>query len=162
MTNRTAFLYTLRYSEIGPDLMAVSDEGYNVLVGSTPKKPNLFTSYADHPRQKIYIPNLKIWSTGAGAYQFLARTFDAYKKLLKLPDFSPASQDAMALQEIREQGGLTLLDAGDFDGAVTACSNIWASLPGAGYGQHENQIAALRGVYTKAGGTLKGVQNVVT
>ena len=49
-------------------------------------------------------------------------------------DFSPKSQDAVALQQIKERGALPMIDRGDIRQA-DCCSNIWASLPGAGYGQ---------------------------
>ena len=52
-----------------------------------------------------------------------------------LKDFSPKSQDAVALQQIKERGALPMIDRGDIRQAIDCCSNIWASLPGAGYGQ---------------------------
>jgi len=148
--NLKAFLDMIASSEIGPDLLAVSDNGYNVLVGSTPSKPLLFTSYADHPR--VYNKAMK--STAAGRYQLLKRYYDAYKKQLNLPDFSPASQDAIAIQQIRERNAIPDIEAGMFDQAVLRCKNIWASFPGAGYGQHENNIERLREAYLQAGGTI--------
>ena len=42
----------------------------------------------------------------------------------------------MALQQIKERGALPD-DRGDIRQAIDRCSNIWASLPGAGYGQFE-------------------------
>jgi muramidase (phage lysozyme) len=84
----------------------------------------------------------------------MLRDWRHYRDQLKLPDFGPASQDAWAIQLLRETGALALIEAGDFDGAVAACANIWASLPGAGYGQHENALDALRQAYVNAGGTL--------
>jgi muramidase (phage lysozyme) len=140
--NRTAFLAMLAHSE-GTTTVAGSDNGYNVTVGG-----HLFQSYKDHPRQRVYCPKFKVWSTAAGRYQLLARYFDAYKKLLALPDFSPASQDAIALQQIKERGALDDIDAGRFDSAVEKVSHLWASLPGSGYGQHENDIDTLRQFYT--------------
>lgn len=153
MDNRKAFLDTLAFSEIGAPLLKVSDNGYNVLVGSTPWKPILFDSYADHPRRLIAL-NPTLSSTAAGRYQLLARYFDAYKKLLNLPDFSPTSQDAIALQQIKERGALADIDAGRFDIAVSKVRNIWASLPGAGYGQRENKLEILRAQFAAAGGML--------
>lgn len=152
--NRKAFLDMIAFSELGAQLLELSDNGYDVIVGSTPKKPILFSSYADHPRRRINLPRLGIKSTAAGRYQILARYFDAYKKQLKLPDFSPASQDAIALQMIRERRALADIDAGNFAIAVRKVANIWASLPGAGYGQHENKLADLEQAYRSAGGTL--------
>lgn len=147
--NLRAFLDAIAWSEIGPKLLAASDNGYNVLVGG-----NLFHSYADHPRVLVWIPRLNISSTAAGRYQLLARYFDAYKASLGLPDFSPASQDAIAVQQIRERRALPLIESGDFSAAVDRVSNIWASLPGSGYGQHENRMADLEAAYTTAGGTV--------
>jgi muramidase (phage lysozyme) len=45
-----AFLDMIAHSEIGDALLAVSDDGYNVIVGSTAAKPHLLASYADHPQ----------------------------------------------------------------------------------------------------------------
>ena len=44
---------------------------------------------------------VKLKSTGAGRYQLLSRWWDAYRKQLGLKDFSPKSQDAVALQPLR-------------------------------------------------------------
>ena len=52
---------------------------------------------------------------------------------------SPKSQDAVALQQIKERGALPMIDRGDIRQAIDRCSNIWASLPGAGYGQFEHK-----------------------
>jgi len=147
--NRKAFLDMIAFSEIGPALLAKSDNGYNVIVGG-----GLFSGYADHPRKVVKIPKLNLCSSAAGRYQLLARYWDAYKKQLKLKDFSPASQDAVALQQIKECGALPDIDAGNFDAAVKKCSRIWASLPGAGYGQNENPLDKLRFAYVNAGGKL--------
>ena len=43
----------------------------------------------------------------------------------------------MALQQIKERGALPMIDRGDIRQAIDRCSNIWASLPGAGYGQFD-------------------------
>jgi muramidase (phage lysozyme) len=122
------------------------DDGYNVLVGGS-----LFHSYADHPRELIQL-NPSLASTAAGRYQLLERYFDAYKKLLNLPDFSPESQDKIAVRQIIESHALSAVEAGEFQMAVISCAHIWASLPGAGYGQRENTIASLQAVYVAAGG----------
>jgi len=146
--NRAAFLDMIAASEIGPALLAESDNGYNVLVGSTPAQPLLFHTYAQHPD----VLNQALNSTAAGRYQILHHWWVAYQQQLGLPDFLPLSQDLVALQQIRERGALPHIDSGDFTGAVALCSNLWASLPGAGYGQHENQMAVLQAAYQHAGG----------
>lgn len=154
--NQKAFLDMLAYSEIGPALLAVSDNGYNVIVGSTAEKPILFDSYDDHPNlpQKFTIGQTTTISSAAGRYQLLHRYWIEYKMQLNLPDFSPASQDAVALQQLKERHALTDIEAGMIANAVSRCSNIWASLPGAGYGQHTNSLQAILAVYRDSGGTL--------
>ena len=105
------------------------NHGYDVIVG---KSYLLITP--DHPRKLVTL-NPKLKSTGAGRCQLLSRWWDAYRKQLGLKDFSPKSQDAVALQQIKERGALPMIDRGDIRQAIDRCSNIWASLPGAGYGQ---------------------------
>jgi len=145
--NVKAFLDTIAVSE---GTFGIGEDGYNVLVGSLPTKPLLFHSYADHPR----ILNKKMRSTAAGRYQLLARYFDPYKERLGLPDFSPASQDAIAIQQIKEQLAFNDIKVGRFARALVKCSNIWASFPGAGYGQHENTLGRLEKVYKEHGGVI--------
>lgn len=148
--NRCAFLDAIANSEIGPALLAATQNGYNVLVGSTPTHPLTFPSYAAHPD----ILNRALNSTAAGRYQLLYRYWLSYSKMLNLPDFGPLSQDKIALQQIRECNALPFIDAGNFAHAVALCSRIWASLPGNDYGQHQNAIALLQSYYTAAGGVL--------
>ena len=143
--NIKAFLDMLASSE---GTIYLGDNGYNVLVGG-----GLFDSYADHPRKPITV-RAGLISTAAGRYQLLARYFDAYKKQLNLPDFSPASQDAIAIQQIKERGAIPDIEAGYIDVAISKCRNIWASLPGAGYGQHENNLSVLIDKYKQFGGEL--------
>jgi len=145
--NRKAFLDMIAESE-GTTRIGDQD-GYNVIVGGT-----TFDGYADHPRKLVVLNKKGLKSTAAGRYQLLSRYYDAYKKSLKLRDFSPASQDAIAIQQIKECRALEDVDAGRFDIAVKKCARIWASLPGAGYGQHENKLADLQIAYVNAGGTL--------
>ena len=85
----------------------------------------------------------KLKSTGAGRLQLLSRWWDAYRKQLGLKDFSPKSQDAVALQQIKERGALPMIDRGDIRQAIDRYFNIWASLPGAGYGQFEHKADSL-------------------
>lgn len=146
--NLKAFLDMLAWSE-GTSTIKASDNGYNVIVGGS-----LFSGYADHPRKLVDLPRLKIKSTAAGRYQLLARYWDAYRKQLGLKDFSPASQDAVAIQQIKERRALQLIADGKINQAIERCSNIWASLPGAGYGQHEHKMDDLLRRYVQYGGSI--------
>ena len=47
-----------------------------------------------------------------------------------------------------------MIDRGDIRQAIDRCSNIWASLPGAGYGQYLNRIGFLIALFIVAGGVV--------
>lgn len=147
--NKKAFLDMLAWSE-GTDngRQQTNNRGYDVIVGGS-----IFTDYSDHPRKLVTL-NPKLKSTAAGRYQLLSKWWDAYRKQLDLKDFSPASQDAVALQQIKERKALPDIDAGNIAAAIQKCSNIWASLPGAGYGQHEHKLNDLIAKFKEAGGVV--------
>ena len=44
-----------------------------------------------------------------------------------------------------------MIDRGDIRQAIDRCSNIWASLPGAGYGQFEHKADSLIAKFKEAG-----------
>ena len=123
---RKAFLDMLAWSEgtdngrQKPEIMVMTSGG------------ELFTDYSDHPR-KLLVTKPKLKSTGKPDATSFFPLVDAYRKQLGLKDFSPKSQDAVALQQIKERGALPMIDRGDIRQAIDRCSNIWASLPGAGY-----------------------------
>lgn len=148
--NVCAFLDLLAWSE-GTDngRQQTNDDGYDVVVGG-----GLFTGYHDHPRRLVSLPRLGIKSTAAGRYQLLSRYWDAYRKQLKLADFSPISQDRIAMQQIRERRALADIQAGRIEAAIGKCRNIWASLPGAGYQQHEHKVGDLLAQFERAGGVI--------
>ncbi|MCY1289936.1 Phage lysozyme [compost metagenome] len=149
--NVLAFLDMLAWSE-GTDhpRQPTKDQGYDVIVGGT-----TFSGYADHPRRLVDLPRLGIKSTAAGRYQLLSRYWDAYRKSLKLEGgFTPANQDRVAIQQIRERRALADIQAGRIPEAIEKCRNIWASLPGAGYQQHEHKLDDLLAHYMAAGGVL--------
>lgn len=157
--NVAAFLRMIRTAEgtAGPD-------GYRTLFGG-----GLFAGFEDHPRiarQFTDRAGRTLWTTAAGAYQFMAAsplpgggstrvdTWGELQRRLGLPDFSPASQDAAAVELIRQAGALYDVRAGRFESAVGKVRRIWASMPGAGYAQAERSMASLQSAYTAAGGAL--------
>ncbi len=95
-----------------------------------------------------------ITSTAAGAYQILFGTWQELQSKLKLPDFSPASQDRAAIELIKRRKALEDVLAGRFAQAILKCRKEWASLPGAGYGQNEKKPTTLLAVYKMAGGNI--------
>lgn len=147
--NVRAALDTIAYAEgtSGPD-------GYRTMFGG-----GLFDSFADHPRKFFTFTNGRgevLRTSAAGRYQFLSRTWDTLARRLNLPDFGPASQDAAAVELIRERGALADVQAGRFADFVRKCAPVWASLPGAGYAQPERKFSTLAAAFTAAGGTMQG------
>ena len=145
-----AFLDLIAFSEGTSTSPITQNDGYDVIVSGI-NGPAIFTDYSDHPFASggsvtvRSVPLLQ--STAAGRYQILARYWSAYKAQLNLPDFSPQSQDAVALQQIKERKAIPMIEAGDIQGAITACSNIWASLPGNDYAQGGKSMDELLGQY---------------
>jgi muramidase (phage lysozyme) len=151
--NVKAFLDMLAWSEGTSTSRYTKNEGYDVVVGGV-DSPHTFTDYSKHPGVLVTVNSKGLKSTAAGRYQLLQKYAAAYTKSLRLADFGPASQDAIALQQIKEQSALAEVQAGRIVQAIAKCANIWASLPGAGYGQREHSIDSLIAAYLAAGGTL--------
>jgi len=145
--NMRAFLDMISHAE-GTDRYG-DEAGYNVIVGG-----ELFTDYSDHPNKRVWLPAYGIHSTAAGRYQILHRYWKHYQAQLGLPDFGPASQDRYAIQQIRERGAYHDVMAGRISDAIRKCANIWASFPGAGYGQREVAARDLLDFYQQRGGRL--------
>lgn len=163
--NRKAFLDMLAVSEGTSTSRFTKCDGYDVIVIGTDGVHELITDFSTHPfataRPSKVFNSQGQTSSASGRYQFMKKDWVHYRDALKLPDFGPESQDKWALQLIKERVALPAIDAGNFETAVMRCKNIWASLPGAGYGQHENSMAKLRAAYVAAGGTFAADSAVV-
>ena len=93
---RKASLDMLAWSE-GTDngRQKTRNHGYDVIVGGEP-----FTDYSDHPRKLVTL-NPKLKSTGAGRYQLFP--LGGCSPQAAWPErLSPKSQDAVALQQIKD------------------------------------------------------------
>lgn len=154
MSNLSAFLDMLAWSEGTSTSKYTKCDGYDVIVGGI-DSPHTFTDFSKHPGVLVTVNSKGLKSTAAGRYQLLKRYYDSYTKSLGLKDFSPASQDAIAVQQIKEQRALDDVIHGRIPTAIEKCSNIWASLPGAGYGQREHNLTNLLEKYVHAGGELE-------
>lgn len=123
------------------------NRGYDVLVGH-----GLFTDYSHHPNVVVKLsPTLS--SSAAGRYQILYRYWKVYQKEMDLPDFGPLSQDLYAINQFREHSAMGLIMAGQFQAAVAKLNAVWASLPGAPYGQPTHTMDECLGIYVMHGGT---------
>lgn len=141
--NLRAFLRMIREGE-----SSQTEAAYRTVVGG-----GQVSDLTDHPRQRVYVEPLKVWSTAAGAYQFLERTWDGCAKALGLTDFGQPSQDAAAVYLIRGRKALDDVLAGRVQQAISKCAREWASLPGSPYGQPVMTMQRALDVYRSWGGT---------
>ena len=122
------------------------NDGYDIIVSGVDGHHE-FTDYSDHPfangRPPIVVNHEGLESTASGRYQLMRKWWPSYKALLKLNDFSPLSQDLIALQQIHERHATADILAGNITSAIEKCSNIWASFPGNSYGQGVKSLEAL-------------------
>lgn len=94
-------------------------------------------------------------STAAGRYQITCPTWLGWKHILQLNNFGPAAQDDVAIQIIKKEGALELVNAGRIAEALaTPLHTIWASLPGSKSGQPQHEVAYLLNAYNAAGGAF--------
>ena len=147
---RKAFLDMLAWSE-GTDngRQKTRNHGYDVIVGG-----ELFTDYPITPRKLVTLnPNSNQQAPDATSFFPVGGMPTASS----LPERLPEKSDAVALQQIKERGALPMIDRGDIRQAIDRCSNIWASLPGAGYGQFEHKADSLIAKFKEAGGTVREI-----
>src|SRR6185503_10356683 len=160
-SNQKRFLDLIAWSEGTSTNRLTKCGGYDVVV-TGPQGPEVFTDFSDHPfaqgrPAKLIRPAHDgvgaLYSTASGRYQLLLRYWRAYQGMLHLPDFSPASQDAVALRQIHEQGADGAIESGDVEDAIFKCANIWASLPGNTYKQGGHTAEELVAQYKTLEGT---------
>ncbi len=104
------------YSEGTATHPLTKNRGYDVIVTGIDGKPEIFTDYTDHPfahgRPAKVFNRRGEKSTASGRYQQLYLYWPHYQKQLALPDFSPLSQDKLAIQLIRSAVPLRILKRG--------------------------------------------------
>jgi tape measure domain-containing protein len=99
-----------------------------------------FTDFSKHPGFKGARYKGKIQSA-SGAYQIQRKTYRGLREMTGLSDFSPETQDMMAVALLYQRGALGNILRGDFKGGFWNSRKEWASFPGAGYGQGERSQA---------------------
>ena len=140
---RKAFLDMLAWSE---ELITDIKENQKSWLWRHCRRRKLFTDYS------ITLANLsRYWNSNQQAPDatsfFPVGGMPTISNGLK--DFSK-SQDAVALRT-------PMIDRGDIRQAIDRCSNIWASLPGAGYGQFEHKLTTWCKKFKEAGGTVREI-----
>ncbi len=151
--NRRAILDTIAKCEGTGDC-------YNALFGYHPvtHPDRIFDNgYVRHPNIKYpftQTDGIQNYSTAAGRYQFIFRTWTADAEAIGAPDFSPAWQDEAALYEIEKAGALEDVDAGRLQDAIDKISGVWASLPASDYPQPKRTFEYAQSAFVEFGGTL--------
>lgn len=133
-------------------------DGYRALFGYTPTNGKTFENgYIWHPnvRASFVQTDGKInITTAAGRYQIIWPTWVRIAAKLNLKMFTPADQDAAALELISEAGAMGDVKDGNLQAAIDKCSAIWASLPSSKYPQPKRSLEFAMNAYTTAGGVL--------
>lgn len=90
-----------------------------------------FTDTSTHPLEEP----IEAWghkSTAAGAYQILNGTWNQAKKEGVASDFTPDSQDKIAIWIIQRSGAARYVLDGKVEEAIACLRLQWTSLPGGG------------------------------
>lgn len=117
------------------------DRGYNVmfrgdLINDYSRHPNMMHTYTDKNGKQG-------GSTAAGRYQFLYKTYNEMAKRLGITDFSPESQDKVAIALMLEKG-VDFSDGADFGRNVAKINNVWTSLAGSSLGMQHHSVRSFQ------------------
>lgn len=150
LTNVRAMLRVIRHGESDEEN---DDRAYRMRWGGLGNPPAFFDDFWRHPR--IFEPTTgDRVSSAAGAYQITATTYDDFAPGLGISDFTPHSQDLIAVAIMAAEGALAALVDGRFDDAIGLLRGRWTSLPGAEENNPRWTLDAAREVYQKWGGTF--------
>jgi muramidase (phage lysozyme) len=108
---------------------------YDTIVGHPGKNAKIkIKDFSTHP-QYVGLRTKYGPSDAAGRYQILSSTYRGQAKKLGIKDFSPESQDKIAISILNDVGALAPAMQGDFKKAIVRSNNQWVSLPGTKYEQ---------------------------
>lgn len=147
--NVAAFLKAIAAAEGG---------GYDFKYGALRGRRNdrwRFSDMSTHPG-----PGIDGKSTAAGMYQITRPTWRHHGGKLGLKDFSPRTQDLIAVEILRSLGVIDSIKAGEIAAVMPRVARTWAALPtGPGEGNHyphQRHVSFEHFVsrYLEAGGTL--------
>jgi muramidase (phage lysozyme) len=116
--NVSAFLKAIAEAEGG---------GYDFKYGAIKGKRNdpwRFSDFSTHPG-----PGFGGSTTAAGMYQITIATWRQHGGKMGLPDFSPTTQDLIAVEILRSLRIIDKIRSGDIAGAIGPAARTWAALP---------------------------------
>ena len=130
-----AYLDTIAYTEGFGDGVPLE---YNSYFGDHPNsRRKTFTDDSHHPGSGG-VPLHGSHPTAAGRYQINGDTYNEFSRKLGLSDFTPETQDLMAVQMLRESGAIDGLLSGDLPTTVNR-SGRWISMPALVGGQWQRR-----------------------
>lgn len=148
--NVAAFLKAIAAAEGG---------GYDFKYGAVKGRKNdpwRFTDTSTHPGAGAGGK-----TTAAGMYQITVDTWQQHGGKMGLTDFTPATQDLIAVEMLRTIGVIDKIKAGDVAGAMPKAARKWAALPeGPGLANHYPpqpymEYSEFLTSYKVAGGSVK-------
>lgn len=152
----------LKNANIQAFLKAIADAeggGYDFKYGAVKGKKNdpwRFSDYSTHPG-----PGSGGVTTASGMYQINKATWQNHGVLrMGLTDFTPETQDLIAVSMLQGLGVIDKIKEGDIEAGVSQASKPWAALPeGPGKPGRHNQpyveFEHFEAAYKAAGGTTK-------
>lgn len=139
-------------------IAAAEGGDYNLKFGGVKGKKNdkwQFSDYKTHPGA-----GADGKTTAAGMYQINKSTWNEMGAKMGLSDFSPETQDLLAVEILRTIHIIDNIVAGDIDTALKAASRRWAALPqgpneGGRYNQPYMSYEKFIDTYKKLGGSVR-------
>ena len=123
-----ATLDMIAEAEVGRDATRTSDQGYFATFsgkrynGDLSTHPNVYGSFIGRDGKRHS-------SNAAGRYQFLKSTYDDLSRRYGFKDFTPRTQDMMAIALMMDVGALDDIMAGQIERALPKLGKRWAALP---------------------------------
>ncbi len=93
-----------------------------------------FSDFSRHPNV-VGLRTAEGPSTAAGRYQITGTTYREVAPKIGVTDFSPESQNQVAIELIRRNGALDDVLSGNYESAIKKLGSTWASLPTSPYSQ---------------------------
>jgi muramidase (phage lysozyme) len=115
---------------VGAFLRAIAEAeggGYDFKYGAIKGKRNdpwRFSDFSTHPG-----PGFGGSTTAAGMYQITIATWRQHGGRMGLTDFSPTTQDLIAVEILRSLRIIDKIKSGDIAGAIGRAARTWAALP---------------------------------
>ncbi|RRW98955.1 hypothetical protein [Pandoraea apista] len=145
--NAVAFLDVIAACCLGITAASASGSGYDTLLVDGEAQATTFPDFGTYPDR-----NGKPLS--AGRYRISRADYARLSAEFSITDFSPRSQDRLALLCLWEEGVMPLIRAGQLHAALDAASHAWPELRVSPLATEKHLWPELVGIYRAAGGTL--------